>query len=453
MDLDVSRLANWMESLSKGPEDLAEIFLEHRRAATLEWRDGEVVTGRAACENGLSARCRTRDADHLVFVSDASEAGAREAIRSLQIRMGRPALPRKPDRPKPQSESEPPLDVDRWTRKLTSIFSRLAPRHRFRWTLSDVTRQVVPVRGAPSSSTRRLLSLEGTFTAASRRGDEVRSFSFHVPGSETAADELRAALARAGEPRETPAPLPDGQADVVLAGGCAAVFFHEILSHALEAGQESPFSGLEQARVAVPELDVRDDATRLDLFGGYEQDDEGVRPRPVKLLDAGRLAGRLTDRAHAPRGVSNGHGRRAGPSDLPMPRGSNIVVAPGHATEDELARRVSSGIWIADLDGGSVELASGQFRLRFPRARRVRRGRLADECGPGWLAGEILPALKSIEAAVGREVYSYRALGFCARSGQVVPVQGAAPAILVRRLAIRSLQRSLGSVPALESGA
>jgi TldD protein len=303
-----------------------------------------------------------------------------------------------------------------------------------------VERQVIPARGAAVSTTRRLLSTQGTLTAVSRRGDEVRSFSFHAPDAETTADELRAALARAAQAREAPAPLQEGETDVVLAGGCAAVFFHEILSHPLEAGQESPLSGLEQARLAVPELEVRDDPTRLDLFGGYEQDDEGVSPRPVKLLDAGRLGNRLTDRAHAPRGSSNGHARRASPADGPLPRSSNVLVAPGHALADEMARRLSSGLWIDELEGGSVELASGRFRLHFPRARRVRRGRLADECGPGILAGEILPALKSIEAGLGREVRVYRALGFCARGGQVVPTQGAAPDVLVRRLSVRSVR-------------
>jgi predicted Zn-dependent protease len=438
MDLDVSRVAGWMETLAKGAQDLAEVFVEQRRAVSLEWRDGEIVGSRAVLEEGLSARCRSHDTEHLVFISDASEAGARETIRSLQMTLGRPPLPRKPERPRPASEPSPSLDADRWARKLTSILSRVAPQHRLRWTMSEVFRQVVPAHGPASSSTRRLLSLEGTFTAASRRGDEVRAFSFHAPGSEATADELRAALARAAQPRETSAPLPEGETDVALAGGCAAVFFHEILSHPLEAGQESPLAGLEQARVAVPELEVRDDATRLDLFGGFEHDDEGVRPRSVKLLDAGHLAGRLTDRAHASPGTSNGHGRRAGPADLPLPRGSNVVVAPGHCNDDELARRLASGIWIEDLDGGSVELASGRFRLHFPRARRVRRGRLADESGAGWLAGEILPALKSIEGAVGHEVHPYRALGFCARGGQVVPVGGVAPAILVRGLAVRS---------------
>jgi predicted Zn-dependent protease len=158
----------------------------------------------------------------------------------------------------------------------------------------------------------------------------------------------------------------------------------------------------------------------------------------VRLLDGGRVAGRLTDRAHAgPR--STGHGRRASAFDAPAPRGSNLLVAPGHATADELTRRLESGLWIEQLTAASVELASGQFRLRFPRARRVRRGRLADEIGPGLLAGEILTALASIEAGLGRDVRPCRGLGWCARDGVVVPVGGASPDLLLRRLRVRSL--------------
>jgi predicted Zn-dependent protease len=319
------------------------------------------------------------------------------------------------------------------------MFDRLAPRHRFRFTLTETTRQVIPAHTAATSFTRRSVSLEGSLLAASRHGDETRALSFHAPDGESTADELRVALAHAGEPRDAPTPVGDGETDVVLAEGCAAVLFHEILSHPLEAGCESPLTVLEQARVAIPELDIRDDPTRLDLFGGYERDDEGELPRPVKLLDSGRLAGRLTDRAHSARGSSNGHGRRAQAWDPPLARGANLLVAGGQTTTEDMIRRLGSGLWITDLERGSVELLSGRFRLFFPRARRIRRGRMADSCGPGLLAGDILTALKSVEAGLGREVRIYRALGWCAREGQVVPVGGCAPDVLLRALGVRSL--------------
>src|SRR5262249_50041901 len=159
---------------------------------------------------------------------------------------------------------------------LAAVLSRHAPKHRFRWTLLEIRREVYPARAAASSHARRLLSLEGTFTAASRRGDEERAFAFHAPESDATAEELKRTLSRAAEPRDALLPCPAGTANAILAGGCAAVLFHEILSHPLEGGVVSPLAALGDARLAAAEVDVRDDATRLDLFGGYERDDEGT---------------------------------------------------------------------------------------------------------------------------------------------------------------------------------
>ena len=438
MDLDAATVARWLEPLAKRPEEIAEVFAERRREITIDWRDGEIREASESLTEGLSARWKGASGVRLAFVSRCDEEGARQAVRAVQREIGLSPLPVKTSRAR--GESAPPAgpEAERWIKRLSALFARHAPRHRFRWTLRDVARQVIPARGAAGVFGRRLMSLQGTFTAASRRGDESREFAFHAPVGESTAEELRVALTQAAQPRDTATPCAEGETDVVLAAGCAAVLFHEILSHPLEAGAESPLSGLEQARLAPAEVEVRDDATRLDLFGGYERDDEGVAPRVVKLLDAGRLSGRLTDLAHSTvASPSNGHARRAGPQDVPLPRGSNLLVAPGHSTADEILRRLASGLWIEQIDGGSVELASGRFRLRFPRARRVRRGRMADECGGGVLSGEILPALRSIDPGIGREVRACRALAWCARGAQVVPVQGAAPDILVRKFFVR----------------
>jgi predicted Zn-dependent protease len=437
--MDLSLVSRWIESIAGRPGDVAEVFVEISRQVRLELENGEVIEARLTREEGTSARLLRQGTERLASVSGAGEDSAREAIRGLRPGPGGPVLPTRPARlPDPEAETLA-AEAERWRRRLAAVFERHAPRHRVQWTLRDSERRVVPAGLPAAASTRRLLSLEGSFTAASRRGDELRRFSFHAPVSEQTADELRLALTRSAAPRERAVPFSDGESDVLFSGGCAAVLFHEILCHPLEGDARSPLSRLLQARVAVAELEVRDDPSRLDLFGGYESDDEGMRPRAVRLLDSGRLAGRLTDRRSAGAGRSSGHARRAGPSDPPRPRGSNVIAAAGHVTADELARRLGNGLWIDEIESGSIELVSGQFRLRVPRARRIRRGALADELGPGLLAGEILSALKGIEAGLGREVRPYRSLGWCAHGGQVVPVQGEAPDLLVRRLAVRSL--------------
>lgn len=441
MILDTEAVARWLEPLLRTPEDIADVFVEERRDTILEWRDGEVTGVRVVSDAGLSARWRRAGGERLVYAAGADDADAREAVRALREAAGSEPLPIRPTRVEKSAEVEDGAlsGMPRGRRRLAALLARHMPRHRLRWTLRETARQTVPARGDAVVSLSRLLSIEGGFTAASRGGDESRVFAFHAPEAEAAGDGLREALENAAVPREKAMPCPEGETDVVLGGGCAAMFFHEVLSHPGEAGVESPLSALVDARIAAHDLDVRDEPGRLDLFGGYEADDEGTRPRAVKLLDAGRLAGRLTDRAHRARPQpSTGHGRRGGPSDAPLPRGSNLVVSPGHATDEEMARHLGSGLWIEEFSGGSVELASGLFRLAFPRARRVRRGRLADEIGPGVLSGEILSALKGVETGLGRDVRPYRQLGWCARRGQVVPVGGAAPTVLVRRLAVRA---------------
>jgi predicted Zn-dependent protease len=435
---DDTAIHRWLEPLAGRGGEIAEVFGETLTELALEWRDGALGEARVRREEGTSARRRAGGTEQFVFVPGAGDAAVREAVRALRAQTGSEPLPIRSARPADAGAAEAFSDGERWARRLSAILSRHAPRHAFSFRLRETERRVVADGRRTSLAVRRLVSLEGRFTAASRAGDEERPFAFHAPASEGFADELKAQLCAAAAPRDRAVPAPAGETDVILSGGCAAVFFHEVLGHPLEADAEaSPLRGLPDARVTVSDLDVSDDPRRLDLFGGYEHDDEGTAPRSVRLVASGLLGSRLTDRAHAPAAGSTGHGRRAGPSDPPLPRGSNVVVAAGSADADEMLRRLGNGLWIEEFAGGSVEIASGSFRLRFPRARRVRRGRLADELSGGVLAGELLPALGAIEPALGREVRACRSFGWCARGGQVVPVGGAAPEVLLRRLMVR----------------
>lgn len=436
---DESGIARWLEPLASREGELAEVFGESLRETTLEWRDGEITDFAIRREEGSSARWRFGGEERLVHVPGTDESAVREAVRALRSSAGREPLPIRAPRTAPSEEEAPGAEADRWIRRLVGIFARHAPRHQFRFRVRTTERRVVSPGRPATLSTRRLLSLDGRFTAASRQGDEQRTFSFHAPDGDAAVDELKTLLSAAGAPRDRPVPPPEGETDLVLAEGSAAVLFHEILAHALEAGAGgSPLTAGSESRLAVADLDVVDDARRLDLFGGYEHDDEGTPPRVVRLIHAGALGGRLTDRAHAGSSGSTGHARRAGASEPPLPRPSNVVVGAGAATQEEMSRRLQNGLWIDEFLGGSVDLAAGTFRLRFPRARRIRRGVPSDEIGPGILAGETIAALRAIEPAIGRQVRVCRSLGWCARAGQVVPVQGAAPDLLIRRVAVRS---------------
>jgi len=435
---DDAVIQRWLEPLMGRGTEIAEVFGEDLGELALDWVDGEVREVRVRREEGVAARRRAEGEERFVFVSGSGEPAVREAIRALRAESGGEPLPIRASRTAdPEADALFP-EADRWTRRLMGALARYAPRHALTFRIRETRRRVIGDGRRSASSVRRLVSLEGRFTAASRAGDERRPFAFHAPDSDAVADELKTRLAAAAAPRDRPVPPPAGPTDVILAAGCAAIFFHEVLGHPLEADADtSPYRNLPDARLSVHDLDVRDDPRRLDLFGGYETDDEGTAPRAVRLVLSGRLGSRLTDRTHGGAVGSTGHGRRAGPADAPRPRGSNVLVAPGSADTEEMLRRLGNGLWIEELSGGSVEIASGGFRLRFPRARRVRRGGLADEVGGGVLAGEMLASLSAVEPAFGREQRVHRSFGWCARDGHLVPVGGAAPDVLLRRLTVR----------------
>ena len=434
MDWDDAAIARELEKLAPQGDDIADVFAERLTEISIPWRDGSPGDPRVRRESGTAARRRAGGEERLAFVSGAGEDAARAAMRALlgekQARTGRSAAAEEPE--------VGTADAARWVRRLPALLARHAPRHRLRLRLIHSERHVVAARRPPADFARRLVSVEGVVVAASRLGDEERRFSFHAPDAGQIADELRAALVEAATPRDRPVPAVSGSADVLLARGCAAVLFHEILAHPLEADAErSPLSDAGDAPLTAAELDVRDDPRRLDLFGGYERDDEGMTPRAVKLIHSGRLGSRLADRATGGRSGSTGHGRRAAASEPPQPRSANIVVTAGSATSEELVRRLGNGLWIDEIQAGSVEPSSGAFRLAFQRCRRVSRGRLAEEVGAGYLYGEMRAALRSIEPMLGREVHACRTLGWCARDGRVLPVQGESPDVLVRGLTVR----------------
>jgi hypothetical protein len=104
------------------------------------------------------------------------------------------------------------------------------------------------------------------------------------------------------------------------------------------------------------ELDVRT-TRRAWISGGYEWDDE-ESARVVKLLTPAD-AGRLTSCVHATKDGRTATGG-ARPPGMPPPE-VQTSVAGGQTSTAEMARRLGSGLWITDLDRGSVEPVSGRL--------------------------------------------------------------------------------------------
>ena len=402
------------------------------------WRDGEVVEPAVAATEGLAARWqRGRPASG----SPRSPARTRRACARPSASSGGPR-PRPAADPVGGSRRRPGRRTRRLRGAMAQAARRAASRAMPRGTGSGGRSPRSSARSIPRAARRPptragSLSLEGTLTAASRRGDESRRFSFHGPESESLADELRGRLAGAAEPREAPMPCPEGTPTP-----CSP-------AAAPRALPRDPLAPARRRR-------------RLAALRPRRRAGRGLGSRGPRRRDAARSLRRVRGRRRrGPPAVGQAARRRTpgGSADEPRPRGADAAGSPPTATDGAPrpairrcpAARTSSSPPGARRRGGarasarpraldrgastagSVELVERvSFRLRFPRARRVRRGRLADELGPGVLAGEILAALKGVESGSAAKAHAYRPLAWCARGGQVVAVQGAAPDVLIR---------------------
>ena len=132
----------------------------------------------------------------------------------------------------------------------------------------------------------------------------------------------------------------------ILSGQASGVFFHEIFGHRIEGhrqkdeSDQQTFTKMVGSKVLPDFLSVRvrsDTQKKLagtDLNGWYSYDDEGVKARPVKVVENGTLKTFLMSRSPI-KGFSqsNGHGRKQ-PGLEPVSRQSNLIVESSKQVPD-----------------------------------------------------------------------------------------------------------------------
>lgn len=245
---------------------------------------------------------------------------------------------------------------------------------------------------------------------------------------------LSRALRRARD-AEVRSDAPEGRLPVVFAGATSGVLVHELIGHLLEAdiiaSGGTALSSRLSTRVCPAPLTVLDDPTREDGWGSFRYDDEGRTARPTPLLHHGEVCGVLTDTAHhgVPGASHQGHNaRRASHEHAPLPRMSNLSVAPGPDRADDVLGDLRFAVYCDGLSRGQVDPASGRFVLNMTSGRAVRSGRLSETLGPAFLTGDVLDVLASVRA-VGDDPDDMQTV--CGKGGQQVLVEMLAPTLLV----------------------
>ena len=257
----------------------------------------------------------------------------------------------------------------------------------------------------------------------------------------------------------------------ILSGRAAGVFFHEIFGHRIEGHRQrdeaegQTFTKSVGTPVLPDFLSVVFDPTRksvgsVDLNGSYSYDDEGVKARPLTLVENGVLKTFLMSRTPV-KGFehSNGHGRRQAGLEV-VSRQSNLLVESKKQVSDAQLRAMLMdeikrqnkpyGLFFQEVTGGytSTQRRGLQAFTVIPLiVYKVYPDGRPDELVRGVdIVGTPLASFAKILATSNTlEVFN----GYCGAESGSVPVSAVSPALLVSEIEVQKKSHSQDRPPFL----
>ena len=378
------------------------------------------------------------------------------------------------------------FDREEWTDRVRKLSAR------FRDYPAVLTSQVA-VSG--EAETRYFVNTEGTrlefgrgyarvFVSASAKaadGADVADFETfeaedadRLPGDKA----VEAAIDRVAKNVTALLHAPEAEPFVgpaILSGRAAGVFFHEIFGHRVEGHRQKDedegqtFTKSVGGKVLPDFLSVIFDPTRHtmageDLFGWYDYDDEGVKARPVTVVENGVLKTFLMSRSPiAGIDESNGHGRRQ-PGHEVVSRQSNLIVESTKAVSDAALRAMlieeikrqnkPYGLYFRDITNGFTTTSRAglqAFKVIPVIVYRVYADGRPDELVRGAdIVGTPLASFAKILATGDKpEVFN----GYCGAESGSIPVSAVSPAILVSEIEIEKKAKADDRPPLLPAPA
>jgi TldD protein len=454
--MNAPRWDDWAPALAAG--DHAEVFLEEGRSLSLTHEEGRLSEAAEASDAGVGVRVlvrsggrtETRFGSQSGLDAAAGRALAGRLAGGLPRRTPPPAPPLSVSRHVPRvPPSEVPLAekaallaaVDAALRaefpRLTQVQLTCAERERATAVLDSAgsfrlsERTTTAFYASVTAESGRVLQT-GVEVLGGLKGWEALGGGAALSAGRRAA---RLAVAKLAAPVARPGDFP-----VVLAASAGGTFVHEAIGHSLEAdhvqeGTSPAFAKKSGKRVAAKALTIMDDPTLPFARGSYAFDDEGVAAAPVTLVSGGVLKGFLHDRVSAWRAKAapNGHGRRQSFRARPIPRMSNIYIAPGPDDPARIVRELKKGLYVTRMGGGEVNTATGEFVFGVDEGFWVEDGEVKHMVRDANILGVGAEVLRSIDR-VGWDIGW--SVGTCGKQGQGVPVSDGQPTLRIPKLLV-----------------
>jgi TldD protein len=234
-------------------------------------------------------------------------------------------------------------------------------------------------------------------------------------------------------------PVKGGQYTVILDPYLSGVFIHEAFGHLSEADFVYENPRMQELLVlgkpmAIPQLNVVDDATVPGLPGSLKYDDEGVPAQRKYLIKDGVLTQRLHSRETAGKMQEQPTGNARALSALypPIVRMTNTGIESGDQSFEEMIRDVEEGVYAVRMLGGQT---NGElFTFAAAEGYMIRDGQLAEPVSDVTLSGNVFQTMKDIEAIGNDSVYKN---GGCGKGGQSpLPVSVGGPHVRIKNVVV-----------------
>ena len=439
--------------------EFAEVFVEDKRSSSAVLDDGRVEELTSGRDRGAGIRVVVGDTTgfaHTADLSAAGLAGAAEAAAAAARGGGggvREISVDRVDGPRPTPVRIPPEDVAKATKVELLTMADAAARGEGS-AISQVTarygdsrRRILVANSdgllAEDDQVRTMFSVSCVATGdtglQTGRESTGRTIGFELFDEADVEDMARRAAGRALT-KLGARPAPSGAMPVVVGPGGGGVLFHEACGHGLEADlvakSASVFAGRVGEQVATPLVTLIDDGTMAGEWGHFAIDDEGRPAGHNVLIRDGVLTDYMWDhlRARKEGRRSSGNGRRQSYQHLPMVRMTNTFISNGSDDPTDIVAGTERGVYVAQLGGGQVNTATGDFVFGMTEAYLIEHGEITEPIREGNLIGNGPEVLNRIDA-VGND-FAMGSPGTCGKDGQGVPVGDGTPTLRVTSLTV-----------------
>ena len=247
---------------------------------------------------------------------------------------------------------------------------------------------------------------------------------------------------------------PTGPTTLVLGSDQLALQIHESVGHATELdrilGSEAAFAGtswvrreaIGSLRYGSPAMNIVADATEPGGLGTFGWDDEGVPARRTPIVAGGTLVGVLSSRESAAElglPASGGTCRASGPDRAPLVRMTNVSLAPGELSFDELLEGVPEGVYLETNRSWSIDDKRLNFQFGTEVGHRIVRGEIGELVRNPIYSGMTPAFWGSLDAVADRSTWHLWGVPNCGKGQpiQVARVSHGAPVGRFRGVAVR----------------